>query len=63
MENEREEEERLRKNYFNAIVRLIDFYDIVGMEDALEMKQRTYSVRCTSATSEVYKINTNVFFS
>jgi CRP-like cAMP-binding protein len=55
-------EERLKheKNVFPVKIRYIDTKDIIGFEEALEMKRRFYTVKCFSVTGELFKININV---
>lgn len=56
----REEELKNADNLIPIKLRVIDSFDILGLEEALELKRRYYTIKCVSAQGELYKINLNV---
>ena len=49
-------------NLFKVKVRVLEQRDVLGIEDALEMKKRFYSVKCISSFGEVKKVKLYDFF-
>lgn len=49
-------------NLFKVNVRILEQKDVLGIEDALEMKKRFYSVKCISSFGEVKKVKLYDFF-
>lgn len=48
-------------NYpIQVTVKTLDKPDIIGLEEALELKRRFYTVKCTSTTGTLYKIDLKV---
>jgi hypothetical protein len=43
-----------------VLVKTIEKPDIIGLEEALELKRRFYTVRCSSTTGTLYKIDLKV---
>jgi CRP-like cAMP-binding protein len=55
-------QEELRSNLAIATFKLknLEKGDVIGLEEAMEMKKRFYSVKCVSATNEIYSISLDV---
>lgn len=50
-------------NYpIQVLVKLIEKPDIIGLEEALELKRRYYTIKCTSTQGVLYKIDLKVKF-
>ena len=53
-----EEEKLLNSNkLFKALIRVVNYKDVIGIEDALECKKRLYYVKCISEKGEAQKIS------
>jgi hypothetical protein len=59
----REEELKNPHKFYPVKIRVIDFKDVLGLEESLELKKRFYSVKCISQTAEVNRISLNVRYS
>lgn len=57
----KEEEIGTQSLPFSVKIRIINHRDIIGLEEALELKKRFYTVRCISTTAELYRIHINDF--
>ena len=60
----KKEEEEINNPYnlFKVLIRTINYQDVVGIEDALEIKKRFNFVKCVSSHGEVQKVSLYDFF-
>lgn len=60
----KKEEEEINNpfNLFKVLIRTINYQDVVGIEDALEIKKRFNFVKCISPHGEVQKVSLYDFF-
>ena len=58
------EEEEINDPYnlFKILIRVINYKEVIGIEDALEMKKRYNFVKCVSPHAEVLKVSLYDFF-
>lgn len=57
-----EEEVNDPYNLFKVLIRTINYQDVIGIEDALEVKKRFNFVKCISSHGEVQKVSLYDFF-
>lgn len=56
----KEEVLRNMNNSIPVLVKTSDKPDIFGLEEALELKKRFYTIKCTSISGELYRIDLKV---
>ena len=52
-----EEELNNPHKLFNVLIKIIDYKDIIGFEDSIELKKKFYTLKCISSKGELEKIH------